>query len=150
VAAAPPRDPRRRFVPGVFRTPPLVIRDLDANWIPLQVVYIYELLCRGEDPSSESPEFWNEFFLLQPNFEALENEIGKLNNEQLQLVKPNLNTLFQRCIEMLDTGRPVTPLSIYRMSSMFFDSPRRSSQAPVQQPANAVLPVLWNLQKVQL
>lgn len=78
-----------------------------TNWNLLQVVYIYELLCRGEDPSSESPEFWNEFFLLQPNFEALENEIGKLNNEQLQLVKPNLNTLFQRCIEMLDTGRPV-------------------------------------------
>lgn len=72
---------------------------------PLQVVYIYELLCRGEDPSADSPEFWNEFFLLQPNFESLEDQVSKLNNEQLQVVKPNLNTLFQKCIEMLDTSK---------------------------------------------
>lgn len=75
-------------------------------WLsPLQVVYIYELLCRGEDPSADSPEFWNEFFLLQPNFESLEDQVSKLNNEQLQVVKPNLNTLFQKCIEMLDTSK---------------------------------------------
>lgn len=73
--------------------------------LPLQVVYIYELLCRGEDPSADSPEFWNEFFLLQPNFESLEDQVSKLNNDQLQVVKPNLNTLFQKCIEMLDTSK---------------------------------------------
>ncbi|EDW42957.1 armadillo-like helical domain-containing protein 3 isoform X1 [Drosophila sechellia] len=97
-----------------------------------KVVYIYELLCRGEDPSSESPEFWNEFFLLQPNFEALENEIGKLNNEQLQLVKPNLNTLFQRCIEMLDTEDHPKRLcnSLQTLCSLFYGIFKKSNADP--------------------
>lgn len=69
-----------------------------------KVVYIYELFFRGEDPTSESPEFWNEFFLLQPNVESLEAEITKLSCEQFMLVNKNVNLLFQKSIEMLETG----------------------------------------------
>lgn len=69
-----------------------------------KVVYIYELFFRGEDPTSDSPEFWNEFFLLQPNVESLESEITKITSEQLPIVKSNLNLIFQKCIEILETG----------------------------------------------
>lgn len=120
----------------------------------MQVVYIYELLCRGEDPSADSPEFWNEFFLLQPNFESLEDQVSKLNNEQLQVVKPNLNTLFQKCIEMLDTSKGRTaclnatcnaqPIFIIALSCY-----RGSSKALVQQPSDLVLSLLWHIQEVQ-
>ena len=72
-----------------------------------KVVYIYELFFRGEDPTQESPEFWNEFFLLQPNVESLEGEVTKLTSEQFTLVKKNLNMIFQKCIEILDTGECV-------------------------------------------
>ncbi|ALC45859.1 CG8379 [Drosophila busckii] len=89
-----------------------------------KVVYIYELLCRGEDPSVDNAEFWHEFFLLQPNFESLEEQVSKLNNEQLQLVKPNLNTLFQKCIEMLDTSKEDHPKrlcnSLQTLCSLFY------------------------------
>ncbi|XP_030373871.1 armadillo-like helical domain-containing protein 3 [Scaptodrosophila lebanonensis] len=87
-----------------------------------KVVYIYELFFRGEDPTDGSPEFWNEFFLLQPNVESLDNEIMKLNSEQLQLVKGNLNTLFQKCIEMLNTEDHPKRLcnSLQTLCSLFY------------------------------
>lgn len=78
-----------------------------------KVVYIYEIFFRGENPENsqqERPdfsEFWNEFFLLQPNVEALEMEVTKLTAEQFTVVKPNLNVIFQKCIEILDTGECV-------------------------------------------
>ena len=70
-----------------------------------KVVYIYELFFHGEDPTTESTEFWNEFFLLQPNVESLEAEITKLTCEQFMIVNKNLTLLFQSCIEMMETGR---------------------------------------------
>lgn len=69
-----------------------------------KVVYIYELFFRGEDPTTNSPEFWNEFFLLQANVESLEQEVLKLSPELFALVRQNLQTLVQKCIEMLETG----------------------------------------------
>lgn len=70
-----------------------------------KVVYIYELFFRGEDPTTESAEFWNEFFLLQPNVESLEAEITKLTCEQFMIVNKSMILIFQKSIEMLETGR---------------------------------------------
>lgn len=70
-----------------------------------KVVYIYELFFRGEDPTAQNAEFWNEFFLLQPNVESLESEIMKLGPDQLLTVKGNINLIFAKCMEMLDTGQ---------------------------------------------
>lgn len=71
-----------------------------------KVVFLYELLFRSdfEDPTKTNPEFWHEFFLLQPNVENLENEIIKLSPEQLIGVKSNINLLFCRSIDLLDSG----------------------------------------------
>lgn len=71
-----------------------------------KVVYIYEMIFRTDfkEPTKANPEFWHEFFLLQPNVESLENEITKLSCEQLIALKGNINSLFCRCIEMLDSG----------------------------------------------
>lgn len=73
-----------------------------------KVVYIYELLFRGEDPVNNKEswinEFWDSFFLLQPNVESLENELTKLSNDQLLLVKGNIKLLFTQCIQMLESG----------------------------------------------
>lgn len=70
-----------------------------------KVVYIYELIFRGEeDPTNNNNEFWNEFFLLQPNVETLETEIMKLTGEQLIGLKNNINLLFTKSIELMDSG----------------------------------------------
>lgn len=71
-----------------------------------KVVYIYEMLLRldFEDPAKNNAEFWNEFFLLQPNVEVLETELTKLSFEQLIALKRNINLLFTQSIELLDSG----------------------------------------------
>ncbi|XP_037027698.1 armadillo-like helical domain-containing protein 3 [Bradysia coprophila] len=71
-----------------------------------KVVYIYELLFRGEDPVNNNNEFWDSFFLLQPNVESLENELTKLSNDQLLLVKGNIKLLFVQSIQMLESDHP--------------------------------------------
>lgn len=50
-------------------------------------------------------EFWNEFFLLQPNVEVLEQE---LVNQPFTAskIKRNVNELFTRCIEILESDNP--------------------------------------------
>lgn len=71
-----------------------------------KVVYIYEMIFRLDfgDPTKTNPEFWYEFFLLQPNVESLENEITKLSCEQVIGLKKNINLLFCQSIELLDSG----------------------------------------------
>lgn len=72
-----------------------------------KVVYIYEMLLRAdfEDPAKNNAEFWNEFFLLQPNVEVLESELTKLSIEQVIGLKRNINLLFTQSIDLLDSGR---------------------------------------------
>lgn len=70
-----------------------------------KVVYIYELLLRGEDPAQSNGEFWNEFFLLQPNVESLETELAKMTSEQLVGVKENIGLVFRQSIDILDSGK---------------------------------------------
>lgn len=71
-----------------------------------KVVYIYEMIFKSdfEDPTKTNAEFWQEFFLLQPNVECLESEMTKLSCELLIQLKENINLLFCRCIEMLESG----------------------------------------------
>lgn len=84
-----------------------------------KVVFIYEMIFRPdfEDPSNANVEFWQEFFLLQPNIESLEYEITKLSCEQLIALKTNFNLLFCHCIEMLDSGYYFVLIFIF--SSLF-------------------------------
>lgn len=93
-----------------------------------KVVYIYELFFRGEDPTEDSLEFWNEFFLLQPNVESLENEITKLTTEQLISIKTNINLIFEKCVEILDTGHPKRMCnSLQTLCSLFYSIFKKSS-----------------------
>ncbi|XP_053676741.1 armadillo-like helical domain-containing protein 3 [Anopheles nili] len=69
-----------------------------------KVVHIYELLCRGEDPKRQSAQFWEEFFLLQPNIDMLEAELIKLTPEQYASCKSNVQQLFAECINILSSG----------------------------------------------
>lgn len=71
-----------------------------------KVVYIYELLLRGENPAQSNGEFWNEFFLLQPNVDSLDMEFAKLTVDQLTGVRENINLLFTQCVEMIDADHP--------------------------------------------
>lgn len=71
-----------------------------------KVVFIYELLLRGENPAQSNPEFWNEFFLLQPNVDSLETEFAKLSGDQLLAVRENIGIVFGQCIQMLDEDHP--------------------------------------------
>ncbi|XP_041785611.1 armadillo-like helical domain-containing protein 3 isoform X2 [Anopheles merus] len=69
-----------------------------------KVVHIYEQLCRGEDLKLLSIQFWEEFFLLQPNMDMLECELLKLNPEQYSSAKQNILNLFTECINTLSFG----------------------------------------------
>ncbi|XP_018804172.1 PREDICTED: UPF0668 protein C10orf76 homolog [Bactrocera latifrons] len=93
-----------------------------------KVVYIYELFFRGEDPTTESTEFWNEFFLLQPNVESLEAEITKLTYEQFIIVNKNLTLIFQKSIEMMETDHPKRLFnSLQTLCSLFYAMYKKSS-----------------------
>lgn len=51
-----------------------------------KVVYLYEKFLYfggNRDLFENNPEFWEEFFLLQPNVEILEAELLKLSSENL-------------------------------------------------------------------
>lgn len=71
-----------------------------------KVVYIYELIFRGEEPWTNNTEFWNEFFLLQPNVDILEGELMKLTSEQFLTLKGNIHKLFTQSIELLESDHP--------------------------------------------
>lgn len=45
-----------------------------------KVVYIYEMIFRTDfkDPTKTNPEFWHEFFLLQPNVDILGNDFSAI------------------------------------------------------------------------
>ena len=70
---------------------------------------MYDLLLKGEDPedASQNDRFWPEFFLLRPKIAVLEAELGKLNVDQLQRARPNLNRLFERCTASLGEDHPI-------------------------------------------
>lgn len=90
-----------------------------------KVVYIYEMIFRTDfkEPTKTNPEFWHEFFLLQPNVESLEIEITKLSCEQLIALKGNINALFCRCIDMLDSGKhifQIVPTKMCETNDAFF------------------------------
>jgi hypothetical protein len=71
-----------------------------------KVVYIYELMLRGEDFSSRDRISMDEFFLLAPNPIVFEAEILKLNEADLMAAKQNLNLLFSEAINMLSSEHP--------------------------------------------
>ncbi|KAK9508977.1 hypothetical protein O3M35_006403 [Rhynocoris fuscipes] len=66
-----------------------------------KIVQIYESFFKGEDLARLNPNFWDELFLLKPKVVHLENEILRLNEEQLLAAKENINALFVQCIETL-------------------------------------------------
>ncbi|XP_060523936.1 armadillo-like helical domain-containing protein 3 [Cylas formicarius] len=66
-----------------------------------KVVQIYETILRGEDIDQSNILFWDEFFLLKPKVVNIDNEIQKMNLEQLQIARKNLNDLFSHCIDIL-------------------------------------------------
>ncbi|XP_044738483.1 armadillo-like helical domain-containing protein 3 isoform X2 [Chrysoperla carnea] len=66
-----------------------------------KVVQIYESFLKGDDLEKTNPTFWDELFLLKPKVVNLENEIQKLNSDQLVALKENINSLFWHCIETL-------------------------------------------------
>lgn len=94
-----------------------------------KVVYIYELLLRGENPAQSNSEFWNEFFLLQPNVDSLEAEFAKLSAEQLVAVRDNVTLMFAQCCDMLDAdhAKRVTH-ALQTLCALFYAMFKKQSQ----------------------
>ena len=65
-----------------------------------KIVQMYDVLLKGETPSASSfgETFWSEFFLLKPKIAHFENELCKLNHEQVSAARINLNTLFEQSL----------------------------------------------------
>ncbi|XP_063708769.1 armadillo-like helical domain-containing protein 3 [Culicoides brevitarsis] len=68
-----------------------------------KVVFYYEQILWNKDSIETNSQFWEEFFLLQPNTDTLESEISKLNLDNLIGVKDNIRLLFSECINMLNS-----------------------------------------------
>lgn len=97
-----------------------------------KVVYIYELFFKGENPENQSLEFWNEFFLLQPNVESFDNEMTRLTGEQLIAVRGNINLIFTKCIEMLQQSSHPKRLcnSLQTLCGLFYTVFKKSAAEP--------------------
>ncbi|CAG2166751.1 unnamed protein product [Oppiella nova] len=61
-----------------------------------KVVQIYEALIEGKEPFSENNNFWNEFFLLKANGNALELELKSITN--IHTIKPIVNLMVSESI----------------------------------------------------
>ena len=74
-----------------------------------KIVQMYDLLLKGDDPedAAQNDRFWPEFFLLRPKIAVFEAELAKLNVDQLQRARPNLNRLFERCTANLGEDHPI-------------------------------------------
>uniref|UniRef100_A0A1Q3FXX5 Armadillo-like helical domain-containing protein n=1 Tax=Culex tarsalis TaxID=7177 RepID=A0A1Q3FXX5_CULTA len=88
-----------------------------------KIVYIYELLLRGEDVVKGYSNFWNDFFLISPpHLELLESEVQKLDDDfRTCVAKPNVILLIKQCISMLDSDNPKrVNNSLITLSSLTF------------------------------
>ena len=65
-----------------------------------KIVQMYDVLLKGENPTSSTfgETFWSEFFLLKPKINHLENELTKMNHEQVTSARVNLNMLFEQSL----------------------------------------------------
>lgn len=86
-----------------------LLRKSSSNKMGLKekVVQIYEIFFKGEDPSDDNPNFWDEFFLLKVNFSHFESEFDKLSSEALLNLKENLNLLFYKAVQTLKEENPI-------------------------------------------
>ncbi|CAG8673498.1 16451_t:CDS:10, partial [Acaulospora colombiana] len=64
-------------------------------------VEIYEKFFKGNDPSTESPNFWSELFLLRVNSAYLTKLIAETSQEKLLTIKNNISKIFLKSIEAL-------------------------------------------------
>ncbi|XP_043268628.1 armadillo-like helical domain-containing protein 3 isoform X1 [Venturia canescens] len=71
-----------------------------------KLVPIYESFFRGEDLTLAHPNFWNELFLIKPMVPHIENEILRMNIEQLNASRENLNSLVSHCVDTLIDEHP--------------------------------------------
>lgn len=95
-----------------------------------KVVYIYELLLHGEEIGKGNQNFWDEFFLLQPNVEVLEQELQKLDSVKLAAAKANVLLLFNKCVVILDsTNTKRVHNSLITLSVLVFSMFKRYSAA---------------------
>nr|XP_006812904.1 PREDICTED: uncharacterized protein LOC102809205 [Saccoglossus kowalevskii] len=68
---------------------PKLLRQGSGSKMALKekIVQIYEAFFKGEDPSRENPNFWEELFLLKANVQYLESELEKLTPKELLAMK---------------------------------------------------------------
>ncbi|XP_065182604.1 armadillo-like helical domain-containing protein 3 [Sycon ciliatum] len=66
-------------------------------------VSIYSAFLRGDDPSLDKRNFWEELFLLKVNVSYLEKALDEQSREQLLKLKPAFNVIFARCAATLSS-----------------------------------------------
>ncbi|GBN41383.1 UPF0668 protein C10orf76 [Araneus ventricosus] len=72
-----------------------------------KIVQIYEAFFRGEDPSLDNINFWDEFFLLRPNLYFLESQFEAMTYEEISSLKETINNLFYQCVRILKDGNQI-------------------------------------------
>ncbi|KAF8785102.1 Armadillo-like helical domain-containing [Argiope bruennichi] len=72
-----------------------------------KIVQIYEAFFRGEDPSLDNINFWDEYFLLRPNLYFLESQFEAMTYEEISSLKETINNLFYQCVRILKDGNQI-------------------------------------------
>ncbi|CAL1280907.1 unnamed protein product [Larinioides sclopetarius] len=76
-----------------------------------KIVQIYEAFFRGEDPSLDNINFWDEFFLLRPNLYFLESQFEAMTYEEISSLKETINNLFYQCVRILKDGNQIRSMN---------------------------------------
>ncbi|KAG8195469.1 hypothetical protein JTE90_002641 [Oedothorax gibbosus] len=90
-----------------YEVPKMVKGEGSKRPLKEKIVKIYEAFFRGEDPSLNNVNFWDEFFLLRANVCFLESKFEALTYEELTALKETVNNLFYQCVKILKDGNQI-------------------------------------------
>nr|CAB3223158.1 UPF0668 protein C10orf76 homolog [Phallusia mammillata] len=85
-----------------------------------KILLLYDTIFKAEDLALESPNFWDEFFLLKVNAEYLEKKFEALSAKELLNFKDDLNRFFSKCSEYIVSDHLIRMINALQTISCLF------------------------------
>eukprot|EP01114_Cavostelium_apophysatum_P007878 TRINITY_DN2008_c0_g1_i1.p1 TRINITY_DN2008_c0_g1~~TRINITY_DN2008_c0_g1_i1.p1 ORF type:complete len:671 (+),score=159.93 TRINITY_DN2008_c0_g1_i1:184-2196(+) len=96
--------------------------NINKTALKEKFVAVFEALFVGQNPAAGNPNFWKELFLLKVNIPYLERCIVLTSEEQLLILKDNMNLIFISCCEILDDDNKIRVAHAMETLSIFLKS----------------------------